>query len=47
MKGTDYKTLMWAYVNESRNRKRKYLRQCKDYNRKFSSNYRSEKVATS
>lgn len=43
-KGTDYKTLMWAYVNESRNRKRKYLRQCKDYNRKFNSNYRSEKV---
>ena len=43
-KGTDYKALMWAYTDEAVNRKRKYLKQCKDYNRKFFKNYRSEKV---
>lgn len=44
MKGTNYKDLMWAYADEATFRKRKYIKNCKDYNRKFFKNYRSEKV---
>lgn len=44
MKGTNYKDLLWAYADEATFRKRKYIKNCKDYNRKFFKNYRSEKV---
>lgn len=44
MKGTNYKDLMWAYADEATFRKRKYIKNCKDYNRRFFKNYRSEKV---
>ncbi len=44
MKGTSYKDLLWAYADEATFRKRKYIKNCKDYNRKFFKNYRSEKV---
>lgn len=44
MKGTNYKDLLWAYADEATFRKRKYIKNCKDYNRRFFKNYRSEKV---
>lgn len=44
MKGTNYKDLLWAYTDEATFRKRKYIKNCKDYNRRFFKNYRSEKV---
>lgn len=44
MKGTNYKDLMWAYADEATFMKRKYIKNCKDYNRRFFKNYRSEKV---
>lgn len=44
MKGTNYKDLQWAYADEATFRKRKYIKNCKDYNRRFFKNYRSEKV---
>lgn len=44
MKGTNYKDLLWAYADEATSRKRKYIKNCKDYNRRFFKNYRSEKV---
>lgn len=44
MKGTNYKDLLWTYADEATFRKRKYIKNCKDYNRRFFKNYRSEKV---
>lgn len=46
-KGTDYKTLMWAYTDERSRRKLKYVkssRQKPDYNRKLHKPYRCERV---
>lgn len=44
MKGINYKDLLWAYADEATFRKRKYIKNCKDYNRIFTKNYRSKKV---
>lgn len=43
-KGTDFKALMWAYNEERTARKLKYIRNCKDYNRKLYRPYRCERV---
>ncbi len=46
-KGTNYKTLMWAYADERGQRKTKYVkssRQKPDYNRKLCKPYRCERV---
>lgn len=47
MKGTDYKTLMWAYTDERSRRKLKYVKSSRhkpDYNRKLCKPYRCERV---
>lgn len=45
MKGTTLTELNDAYSEEAVNRKMKYIKQCKDYNRHFFKPYRCMRVA--
>ncbi|MFU9002897.1 hypothetical protein [Proteus sp. TSJ240517] len=45
MKGTTLTELSWAYTDEATRRKRKYIKQTKDYNRHFFKPYRCMRVA--